>query len=124
MKIAWGYTYDIGRPQLAQIQKGSLVVTSPKDTIAAKLSGHRAELEARFGVRRLALFGSAVRGELTVTSDVDMLVEFEGRATFGRFMDLKFYLEDLLRRPVDLVTTNALRPELRPAIEAEAIDVA
>lgn len=100
------------------------MVTNSQGSVTTLIQKHRVELKARFGVRRLAVFGSAVRNELTATSDVDVLVEFEGRATFERFMDLKFYLEDLLRRPVDLVTTNALRPELRPAIEAEAVEVA
>ena len=48
---------------------------------------------------------------------------FEGKASFDRFMDLKFYLEDLLRVRVDLVTRDAVRPEMRPQIEREAIHV-
>ena len=55
---------------------------------------------------------------------MDVLVEFEGPATFSAYMDLKFYLEDLLGRPVDLVTDKALRKELRPNIEKEMIRVA
>ena len=81
-------------------------------------------IAARYGVKRLALFGSAARDELGVSSDVDVLVEFAGPATFGAYMDLKFYLEDLLGRPVDLVTDKALRNELRPHIEKEMIRVA
>ena len=100
------------------------MVADPHPPVPAQLRERRDEIKARFGVRRLAIFGSAARAELTESSDVDVLVEFEGRATFDRFMDLKFYLEDLLARPVDLVTIKALRPELRPTIEAEAIDVA
>jgi len=96
----------------------------PQALIPPQLRKRREEIAARFGVRRLAIFGSASRAELTLDSDIDVLVEFEGSATFEQFMDLKFYLEDLLERPVDLVTVKALRPELRPAIEAEAIDVA
>ena len=64
------------------------------------------------------------RDELGVSSDVDVLVEFAGPATFGAYMDLKFYLEDLLGRPVDLVTDKALRNELRPYVEKEMIRVA
>jgi predicted nucleotidyltransferase len=55
---------------------------------------------------------------------VDVVVEFEGPATFAAYMDLKFYLEDLLGRPVDLVTDKALRKELRPYVEKEMIRVA
>ncbi|HEX7052493.1 MAG TPA: nucleotidyltransferase family protein [Burkholderiales bacterium] len=81
-------------------------------------------MAARFGVRRLAVFGSAARDELTESSDVDVLVEFEGPATFAAYMDLKFYLEDLLGRPVDLVTEKGLRQELRPYVEKELVVVA
>ena len=55
------------------------------------------------GVKRVVLFGSATRDELDTTSDADVLVEFEGPTTFAACMDVKFYLEDLLGRPVDLV---------------------
>ena len=82
------------------------------------------EIAARYGVKRLALFGSAARDDLGPSSDVDVLVEFAGPATFGAYMDLKFYLEDLLGRPVDLVTDKAVRDELRPTIEKEMIRVA
>jgi uncharacterized protein len=56
-------------------------------------------------------------------SDVDLLVRFEGPATSARYFGLQFYLEDLLGRPVDLVTDKALRPELRPYIERETVHV-
>ena len=56
--------------------------------------------------------------------DVDVLVVFEGRADFDRFMDLKLYLEDLINMKVDLVTQEALRPQFRSGIEQEAIHVA
>jgi predicted nucleotidyltransferase len=81
-------------------------------------------IAARYGVTRLALFGSAARDELGASSDVDVLVEFAGPATFAGYMDLKFYLEDLLGRPVDLVTDKAVRDEIRPYIEKEMIRVA
>ena len=70
------------------------------------------------------LFGSYSRGEADENSDVDVLVEFKGKATFDLFMDLKFYLEDLLGTKVDLVTDKAIRNEIRNAIEAEKINVA
>ena len=88
------------------------------------LANRQQEISSRFGVKRLALFGSAARDELAASSDVDVLVEFAGPATFRAYMDLKFYLEDLLGRPVDLVTDKALRDELRPYVEKEMIRVA
>ncbi len=87
------------------------------------LNTHNPELERRFGVRDLVLFGSMARGEATCKSDIDILVRFDGPATSARYFGLQFYLEDLLGRPVDLVTDKALRPELRPYVEREAIHV-
>ncbi len=81
------------------------------------------ELQARFGVTRLALFGSTARDTASSGSDVDVLVAFDGPATSKRYFGVQFYLEDLLGCPVDLVTEKALRPELRPYIEQERVNV-
>jgi hypothetical protein len=87
------------------------------------MAGSKPELRDRFGVVRLALFGSKVRDGSGPGSDVDVLVGFDGPATSERYFGVQFYLEDLLDRPVDLVTEKALRPELRPFIEKEKVDV-
>lgn len=87
------------------------------------LSQHKPELVRRFGVTELALFGSTVRDSARPDSDVDVLVSFDGPATSARYFGVQFYLEDLLGCPVDLVTNKALRPELRPYVEKEAIHV-
>ncbi len=84
---------------------------------------HRPALARQFGVRSLALFGSVARDKAGAGSDVDILVTFDGPATSARYFGLLFYLEDLLGRPVDLVTDEALRPEFRPYVEAEAVYV-
>jgi len=89
----------------------------------ALLSQHKPEMQRRFGVRSLALFGSRARGQSHADSDIDMLVEFEGPSTSARYFGLQFFLEDLLRGPVDLVTQQALRPQLRPFVERDAIHV-
>jgi len=88
------------------------------------LSRHVGEMRTRFGVVRLRLFGSVARGEATEASDVDILVGFEGPATYDRYFGLKFFLEDTLGRRIDLVTERALRAELRKAVLGEAILVA
>jgi len=80
-------------------------------------------LASRYGVTQLALFGSTVRDAARETSDVDVLVDFDGPATSERYFGVQFYLEDLFGCPVDLVTEKALRPELRPYIEREAVHV-
>jgi predicted nucleotidyltransferase len=87
------------------------------------LARHKPDLACRFGVTRLAVFGSTVRGTAREDSDIDVLVSFDGPATSDRYFGFQFFLEDLLGRPVDLVTDKALRSELRPYIEAEAIHV-
>jgi predicted nucleotidyltransferase len=91
--------------------------------LLALMSDHLPEV-SRFDVLHLRLFGSAARDELRDDSDVDVLVEFNAAATFRQYMGLKFFLEDLLGRRVDLVTTKGLRQEFRPTVEQEAIVVA
>ncbi len=89
----------------------------------ALLTQHKSEMRRRFGVRSLALFGSRARDQARAGSDIDVLVEFDGPATSARYFGLQFFLEDLLGAPVDLVTKKALRPQLRPFIERDAIHV-
>jgi predicted nucleotidyltransferase len=89
----------------------------------ALLSQHKPEMQRRFGVRNLALFGSLAREQSHAGSDIDVLVEFDGPATSARYFGLQFFLEDLLGGTVDLVTQQALRPQLRPFVERDAIDV-
>ena len=94
-----------------------------KDEVLGLLRTHKPSLATRFGVTALALFGSFARDEATDGSDVDILVRFDGPATSRSYFGLQFYIEDLLGRRVDLVTDKALRRELRPYVEREALDV-
>lgn len=84
---------------------------------------HRPHLTL-LGVKSLALFGSVARGEASPESDVDILVEFEGRATFDRFMDTKYYLEEVLGCRVDLVVPDAIKPRMKPSIMQDLVYVA
>ena len=78
----------------------------------------------QLGVSRLALFGSYARGEATLDSDVDLLVEFEpGRKSFAGLVSLAELLEKVLERRVDAVTAESLSPYIGPKILAEAVDV-
>ncbi len=88
------------------------------------LRGTTKTVRARFGVKRLAVFGSVARDEARTDSDVDVLVEFASPVTLDRYMGLKFYLEDALGTRVDLVTASGLKARARPIVEREAIDVA
>ena len=94
-----------------------------RDDVLAVLRDHKATLARRFAVAELVLFGSFARDDANANSDVDLLVRFEGRATSKRYFGAQFYIEDLLERSVDLVTDDALRTELRPYVEREAIRV-
>jgi predicted nucleotidyltransferase len=73
-----------------------------------------------YGVERIGLFGSFLRGEQMSDSDVDLLVEFQhGMKTYDNFIRLVFYLEELLGQPVELVTIDSLSPYIGPRILAE-----
>ena len=93
------------------------------NVVSARLREHRADLE-RLGVKSLALFGSVARGEACQDSDVDLLVEFSRPVGLFHFMEVKEFLEEVLGRRVDLVTPDALKPQLREAILEEAVDAA
>ena len=94
-----------------------------RDEVLETLRTRKQNLIDRFGVASLALFGSFARDEASATSDLDLLVRFDGPATSRSYFGVQFYIEDLLGRRVDLVTDKALRAEMRPYVEREAIDV-
>jgi uncharacterized protein len=97
-------------------------MSNPIDVLT-RLAEHRPELQGH-GVTGLWLFGSAARGELTVDSDIDLLVEFERPVSLFEFARLRRHLEEWLGRPVDLVTREALKPLLRARILREAVRAA
>ena len=94
-----------------------------RDEALDMLREHKPTLAERFGVVELVLFGSFARDEATDTSDIDILVRFDGPATSRSYFGVQFYIEDLLSRRVDLVTDKALRSEFRPYVEREAVNV-
>ncbi|MBI5026649.1 MAG: nucleotidyltransferase family protein [Nitrospirae bacterium] len=90
-----------------------------KNDVSNILSSHREEIE-RFGVKRIGLFGSFVKGKQKKGSDVDLLVEFiRGKKNFKNFIYLAFFLEDLLHRKVELITHESMSPYLKPYILKE-----
>ena len=90
--------------------------------VLERLRADRSTLD-RFGVGRIALFGSVARGEAGPESDIDILVDYrpEARPDLFEFIDLKEHLEAVVGRRVDLVTPAALHPRLRDRILAEAV---
>jgi predicted nucleotidyltransferase len=88
--------------------------------IKEKLRAYKPIIKERFKVKNIGIFGSFARGEQTLKSDIDILVEFdkEGK-TFGNYMELKYFLEDLLGLEVDLVMIGAIKDELKETILKE-----
>ncbi|MEN3001579.1 MAG: nucleotidyltransferase family protein [Armatimonadota bacterium] len=95
-----------------------------REEVLQRLRLHWHALRERFGVERLALFGSTARDEAQPESDVDLLVRFHTPPGYDGYFALKCFLEEVLGKPVDLVMEGALRPWARPIVEQEAIDVA
>jgi len=87
------------------------------------LKEHLEEIQTRFSVKSLSLFGSVARGEAGPGSDLDVLVTYTVSPGLFGFLDLKDYLEQLLSCPVDLVTEKALKKQLKDRILKEAISV-
>ena len=95
-----------------------------RDEAIRSLRSYLPVLRRDFSVRRIALFGSTARDEAREDSDLDVLVEFDVVPSLDAFVGLKYFLEDHIGRKVDLVTPDALKPRMRPAVEREALDVA
>lgn len=72
-------------------------------------------------IKRAYLFGSQARGEATSESDVDLLVELEGKVSIFEFADIQYQLEKLLNRKVDLVSTKGLSPFMEPFIQRDKL---
>lgn len=102
------------------------MITPPlqtKKNIISIIQENRDKIKA-FGVKKLGLFGSFVREQQRSDSDIDFLVEFQpDQKTFDNFIQLSFFLEDKLKQPVELVTTESLSPYLGPYIIEEVEDV-
>jgi len=87
-----------------------------------QLLRHSIQEIRKFGVRRLGLFGSWVRGEAERKSDIDVLVEFTA-PSFDNYMELKYFLEELFDREVDLVLADSLKAQIKPKILSEVVYV-
>ncbi|MDJ0844499.1 nucleotidyltransferase family protein [Crocosphaera sp.] len=87
------------------------------------LKSYLESLKLKYQVKSLGIFGSFVRGEATHNSDLDLLVEFKGDVSFDNYMDLKFFLEDLCNRKIDLVIKEDIKPLIREQILKETVYV-
>ena len=89
-----------------------------RDEVVKKIREAKTDLETRYSVRKIGVFGSFVRGNASADSDVDILVELAD-PTFDNYMDLKFRLEEMFGRKVDLVLADSIKPRFQPIIARE-----
>ena len=90
-----------------------------KQEIIKIIRNKKPEMESRYGVQRLGLFGSYVRGRQKKKSDIDILVTFSRDIDLFEFLDLRKYLESQLQAKVDLVMETALKPAIGKRILSE-----
>ena len=93
------------------------------EEIVEKLATLKPELKKLYKVREMGLFGSWVRGEQNAKSDLDVLVEFEEGADLFDWIGLELHLEDIFGCPVDVVSHNTLRPELKDTVLEHMVKV-
>ena len=93
------------------------------ETLRKTLQDHKEELNQKYGVKELGVFGSCVKNEQHETSDVDLLVEFDEAIDLFTFVNLKNYLSDLLNVNVDLVMKKALKPKIGQRILREVVEI-
>lgn len=94
------------------------------EKIGKKIEEKKAYIKKVYYIKEIGVFGSFIRGEQTASSDIDLLVDFEkGHKDLFNYMRLKYYLEELLGRKVDLVIKNAVKSRLRERIFSEVKNV-
>ncbi len=98
-------------------------LSQTKTSIKFDIQDNQERIKA-LGVKKLGLFGSFVRNEQSLDSDIDLLVEFHAeQKTFDNFIQLSFFLEEILNRSVELVTPESLSVYLAPHIIKEVENV-
>ncbi len=93
------------------------------DEIKNTLKKHKRELNRKYGVTEIGVFGSYVKNKNDGASDIDVLVEFEKAIDLLAFVNLKNYLSDLLKTNVDLVMKKALKPKIGRRILKEVVKI-
>jgi len=93
------------------------------ENLKKTLQAHKEELNQKYGVSKIGVFGSFVKNEQNNTSDVDVLIEFDKAVDLLTFVNLKNYLSDLLNVNVDLVMKKALKPKIGQRILQEVVEI-
>jgi uncharacterized protein len=93
--------------------------------IKKRLAQLKPTLEEKFQMETIGVFGSYARGQQTMESDVDVLVEFAADAHVGlfKYVDLELFLSEQLGVKVDLVAKGGLKPSLKDRILSEVVYV-
>jgi len=92
-----------------------------KKSVLTTLQDHLKEIE-KYGVKKIGVFGSFARSSQNKRSDIDIIVEFKkGMKTFDNYMDLKFFLEELFKKKIDLVIKDALKPQIKHIVLSDVI---
>ena len=102
---------------------GGYKINIKQEVVLHTLKQKNDEMAKQFGVKSLLLFGSVARNEATPTSDVDLLVEFNRPVGYFGLFALQDYLEKLLGCPVDLGTSDSLKPYIKERVMGELIRV-
>ena len=93
------------------------------DDLRKILQAHKEELNKKYGVSEIGIFGSYVKNEQNDASDVDILIDFNTSIDLLTFVNLKNYLSDLLKVNVDLVMKKALKPKIGQRILHEVMEI-
>ena len=94
-----------------------------KEAILKRLRQLKTKLTTEYHVKSIGVFGSIIRDESTASSDIDVLVEFTKEADLLDLVGLSMFLEEQLRRPVDVVSLGGLREELKEYVLPEVVYV-
>ena len=87
----------------------------------AVLKKHMAEVVQKYHVSEIGIFGSFVRNEQKKRSDIDILVDFSEIPDLLKFIELERYLQKLLKKKVDLVDKQGIKPQLKDVIMKEVV---
>ena len=94
-----------------------------KEEIIKVLKELKENLEEKYRIKEIGIFGSVIRSEQTETSDIDILVDFKDDADLFDLVGLALFLEEKLNQKVDVVPKRALREEIKGSVLKEVISL-
>ncbi len=93
------------------------------EEIKSIIHSHKQELTNKYKIKSLSVFGSYVRNEQKVDSDLDLLVEFNESIGMFHFLDAEEYLSNILDHKVDLVQKGAMKPHIEQRVLKELAEI-